>query len=207
MDEEKRKIESYTVEQSIYIGDKEVLFCVDQTKDSPYMVCFCSYDNPLSVPWPFDGVCTDDYLEGMREFTDRVQAQIELVRTEQKKYEFDMTPLTIDQCIPDHRDENIVGKVVVIDSQKQRYEYQHCAYQLVLVDGGNGAMGGRGQAVFGTCLSDGLRGRWERYDVLGQIKPEYMPEWAEKALAGLQEQVDADEQPDQDEPQEFTPRL
>ena len=49
-----------------------------------------------------------------------------------------MTPFTIDDCIPDDRKQNIVGKVVVINAEPKRYEYQHSAYQLVLADGGNG---------------------------------------------------------------------
>ena len=61
--------------------------------------------------------------------------------------------------------------------------YRHSAYQLVLADGGNGATGGRGQAVFGTCLATGEHRRWERYDVLGEIKPDHMPQWAKEALA------------------------
>ncbi len=64
-------------------------------------------------------------------------------------------------------------KVVVINAEVNRYEYRHSAYQLVLVDGGHGALrGGRGQAVFGTSLADGKHARWERCDVLGEIKPE-----------------------------------
>ncbi len=76
-----------------------------------------------------------------------------------------------------------MGKVVVINAEVNRYEYRHSAYQLVLVDGGHGARGGRGQAVFGTSLADGRHARWERYDVLGEIKPEKMPNWAKEALS------------------------
>ena len=79
------------------------------------------------------------------------------------------------------RNKSIVGKVVVINAEPKRYEYQHAAYQLVLAEGGNGATGGRGQAVFGTCLATGEHSRWERYDVLGEIKPERMPQWAKDA--------------------------
>mgnify|MGYP003252939903 FL=1 len=86
---------------------------------------------------------------------------------------------------------NIVGKVVVINSEPKRYEYQHPAYQLVLADGGNGAIGGRGRAVFGTCLATGEQARWERYDVLGEIKPECMPDWAKEALAKIKAQEKA----------------
>ncbi len=84
--------------------------------------------------------------------------------------------VTKEHCIPDDHKSNIVGKVVVLNAETKRYEYQHPAYQLILTEGGSGATGGRGQAVFGTCLATGERARWERYDVLGEIKPECMPE-------------------------------
>lgn len=190
MSEEKRIFCDYTIEQGIFLGNKEVLLGVDEKKmqEHRFMVCYCSYDNPFSAPWPTEAVGTDNYLEAMQVFLDRVQAQVELVRGEQEKYRFDMTPFTIDDCIPDARNQSIVGKVVVINTEPKRYEYQHSAYQLVLADGGNGATGGRGQAVFGICLATGERARWERYDVLGEIRPERMPDWAKEALAEIKAQ-------------------
>ena len=184
--EEKRMIGSYAVTQSIHIGKKEVVFGVDLKEEYPFLVCHCTYDNPLSAEWLTDAVGSDDYLEAMQIFTDRVQEQIELVRAEQEKFKFDMTPFTIEDCIPDDHSSNIVGKVVAINAEVNRYEYRHSAYQLVLVDGGHGARGGRGQAVFGICLADGKHARWERYDVLGEIKPEKMPDWAKEAAARIQ---------------------
>ena len=165
--EEKRMISSYEVTQSIHIGKKEVVFGIDEKEEYPYLVCCCTYDNPLSAEWVTDAVGSDDYLEAMQMFTDRVQEQIESVRAEQEQFKFDMTPFTIDDCIPDDKCGSIVGKVVVINAEVNRHEYRHSAYQLVLVDGGHGALGGRGQAVFGTSLADGRHARWERCDVLG----------------------------------------
>ena len=188
MSEEKRMLDTFEVKQSIYIGSKEVVFGVDKIDPYPYMVCYCDYHNPLGVPWPTEAVGTDDYLEAMQIFTERVQAQIEQTRAEQSIFKFDMTPFTIADCIPDKRNDSIVGKVVVINAEPKRYEYQHSAYQLILADGGHGATGGRGQAVFGTCLATGERGRWERYDVLGEIRPEKMPQWAKEALAKVKAQ-------------------
>ena len=176
MSEEKCMIGSYLVENSIHLGNKEVVFGVDKNEQYPFMVCYCTYDNPLGVPWAQEAVGTDDYLEAMQIFIDRVLAQLELSKAELAKFPFDKTVFTVDDCIPDDRNCNIVGKVVVINAEPKRYEYQHPAYQLVLADGGHGAMGGRGQAVFGTCLATGERGRWERYDVLGEIRPEKMPD-------------------------------
>lgn len=185
MSDEKRMLGTYVIEQSIFIGSQEVVFGVDKTQELPFMVCYCNYNNPLSAEWPTEAVGTDDYLEAMQTFTERVQLQIEQTRAEQEQFKFDMTPFTIEDCIPDDRNRSIVGKVVVIDTEPKRHEYKHSAYQLVLADSGNGAMGGRGQAVFGTSLSDGHRARWERYDVLGEIKPERMPDWAKEALARI----------------------
>ena len=190
MSEEKRVFCDYAVEQSIFVGNKEVILGVDgqHTQEHRFMVCYCSYDNPLGVPWPTEAVGTDDYLEAMQVLLDRVQAQVELVRNEQAQYRFDKTPFTAEDCIPDDKGKSIVGKVVVINAEPKRYEYQHAAYQLVLAESGNGATGGRGQAVFGTCLATGERGRWERYDVLGEIRPERTPDWAKEALLKIKAQ-------------------
>jgi len=191
MSDEERMLGSFEIEQSIFIGNKEVVFGVDKTQEAPFMVCYCDYNNPLSAPWPTEMVASDDYLEAMEIFTQRVQSQIEQTRAEQEKFKFDMTPFTTSDCIPDDKGKSIIGKVVVIDAEPKRYEYQHSAYQLVLADGGNGASGGRGQAVFGTCLADGHRARWERYEVLGEIKPERMPDWAKEALSKINKQEKA----------------
>ena len=73
MSEEKRKLGDYEIVQSIYIGDKEVVFGVDKKDTHPFMVCYCDYHNPLSAAWPTEGVASDDYLEAMQIFVDRVQ--------------------------------------------------------------------------------------------------------------------------------------
>ena len=142
MSEEKRMLGNYEVTQSIYVGDKEVVLAVDKKEQYPFLVCYCDYHNPLSAAWATEGVASDDYLEAMEIFTERVQSQIDRTRAE-------------------------------------------------LAEGGNGATGGRGQAVFGTCLATGERARWERYDVLGEIKPECMPDWAKEALAKVKGQEKA----------------
>lgn len=66
MSEEKRKLGDYEIIQSIYIGDKEVVFGVDKKDPYPFMVCCCDYHNPLSAAWPTEGVASDDYLEAMQ---------------------------------------------------------------------------------------------------------------------------------------------
>lgn len=81
-----------------------------------------------------------------------------------------------------------MGKVVAINVGVNRYEYRYSAYQLVLVDGGYGARGDRGQTAFRTPFVDGKHTRWERYDVLDEIKPRKMPDWAREVLSKIKEQ-------------------
>lgn len=66
MSKEKRMLGNYEITQSIYIGDKEVVFGVDTKDPHPFMVCYCDYNNPLSAAWPTEGVASDDYLEAMQ---------------------------------------------------------------------------------------------------------------------------------------------
>lgn len=58
-------------------------------------------------------------------------------------------------------------------------------FAVYYVTGGFGASANaRGSAVFCKNLYDGKNTRYERMDVLGEVKPERMPDWAkEKAAA------------------------
>ncbi len=76
MSKEKRKLGDYEIVNSIYIGDKEVVFGVDKTIHIPFLVSYCDCHNPLGQPWD-KGVGCDDYLEAMQIFIQRVQSQIE----------------------------------------------------------------------------------------------------------------------------------
>ena len=120
MSEEKRMLGNYEVVNSIYIGDKEVVFGVDKSDKYPFLVSYCDYHNPFGVPWATESVGCDDYLEAMGIFIQRVQSQIEQTKSELSKFAFDNTVFTKDHCIPDKRSSSIVGKVVVIDVYKRQ---------------------------------------------------------------------------------------
>ena len=89
MSEEKRMLGNYEVTQSIYVGDKEVVLAVDKKEQYPFLVCYCDYHNPLSAAWATEGVASDDYLEAMEIFTERVQSQIDRTRAELSKFPSD----------------------------------------------------------------------------------------------------------------------
>jgi len=175
-----RMIENYEVLQSIHIGDREVLFCEDKSAEHRY-ACFYYREHSV-IGEAFDGKGSNDYLEIMELFCQRVQGQIEQMRAARLP---DMEVITADMCHPNEYDQSIDGKVIAIKSEALRPEYRSAEHQIHLVCGGNGARGGaRGRAVFCQNLHSGQRSRFERHEVQGEVKLECLPQWAkEKADA------------------------
>ena len=188
MDDEKRIVDTYEIKHAIHIGDKEILFGVDERKsDCPYMVCNCSWDNPLGIEYYFNAMGSADYLEMMTEFTSRVTAQLEAVIAERTKITVPMQPFKLEHCIPIDSMQNLENKVVIINPERLRPEYRTADKQLVLVTGGFGAQGNsRGRAIYTTNLYSGKESRWNREDILGVVRPEYMQDWAKERLAQIQ---------------------
>lgn len=188
MDDEKRMVNTYEVRHAIYVGDKEVLFAVDNTKnDYPYMVCNCTWDNPLGIDHYFNAAASADYLEMMTEYISRVAAQLEAVKAERDKITVPLQPFTLEHCIPNDNGQNLENKVVIIRPECLRPEYRTADKQLVLATGGFGAhANSRGRAVYTVNLYSGKESRWNREDILGTLKPEYMPDWAKERLIQIQ---------------------
>ncbi|WP_238456654.1 hypothetical protein [Desulfotruncus arcticus] len=147
------------------------------------MVCDCTWDNPLGIDQYFNAVGSADYLEMMAEFADRVQAQLEAVKAERDKITVPLSPFTPEHCAPNDYGKSIENKVVVIRVERLRPEYRTADRQLVLAVGGFGAhANARGRAVYTVNLYSGKESRWNREDILGVLKPEYMPGWAKERL-------------------------
>lgn len=78
--------------------------------------------------------------------------------------------------------ENIVGKLVVIDSKFFKPEFREAKYQIVLATGGFGCDAGKlGNAVFVVeCCENPENYRQERYNLIGEPTEEMIAEWKEK---------------------------
>jgi hypothetical protein len=148
MDIVNRMVDGYEIKHAIYVGNKEILFGMDETKPgSPYMVCDCTWDNPLGVDQYDNAAGSADYFEMMAEFLSRAAAQLEAVKAE--RVEMPIPLFTKEHCTPNDHSQSIENKVVVIRAECLIPEHRDASHQIVLVTGGFGAnAGARGRAVF-----------------------------------------------------------
>lgn len=169
MSEEKRMLGNYEVVNSIYIGDKEVVFGVDKSDKYPFLVSYCDYHNPFGVPWATESVGCDDYLEAMGIFIQRVQSQIEQTKSELSKFAFDNTVFTKDHCIPDKRSSSIVGKVVVIIAHMNKAKDTSPLYRT----NGSIDIAGAARSILAVTRTANKQNPAERY--LVQVKSNLAP--------------------------------
>lgn len=184
-DTKKRMAETYEITQGVRIGDKEVVFGIDENNEMPY---FCGFYvcNELFGLYS-ECMVGDDYVEMVEMFAERVKEQCMKVREEQAKVTVPREKITADMCLSLTRDESLKGKVAVIKESALRPEYRSAEHQLVLVTGGHGAnSGARGNACYCTNLYSGDSIRWERYDIQGEIRTECLPDWAKERLKEIE---------------------
>lgn len=184
MPDEKRKIDKFEIIHSLQIGAREVV--VGVSPEQEFMCCFCTQGQ---VREHYTGATSsDDYLEIMELYADRLKGQIEAVQALRSTIHVPLTMIREEQCFPMNSETDLTEKVVAIRPSSLRYEYQQADRQLILVTGGGGAHSrSRGSAVFGINVFTGRRaGRWERRDVMGEVRPEHLPQWAKDRLPVIQ---------------------
>lgn len=183
--DEKWMAENYEVTHHIKIGDREVIFGEDQTCDQPYL---CAFVETVfgEMKLYHERQIGDDYVEMVSLFADRIKEQCRKVLEEQQKVTVKREKITADMCEPTG-DKVLVGKVMVVSPNVLRPEYQSCEHQLFYVESGNGTVpNSLGRGCFGKELYSGEKVRWNRTDFLGEIKEEYLPEWAKERVAEIQ---------------------
>lgn len=183
---EKRMAQNYEIIHGIYIGDKEVVFGVEESNQMPY---FCGFYTSNGIFESYDSCMVgDDYAEMMELFAERVKAQCVKLREEQSKITVPREKITDEMCFS-ISDIDLNGKIAAVKAEALRPEYRSAENQLVYVTGGNGARKNSiGTACFCTNIYNGKQVRWERYDLYGEVKPEYLPDWAKERITKLKEQ-------------------
>lgn len=177
---------NYEVKHAIHIGDKEILFAVDEKENDGMCYFVGNYTCNDILGQYAECLVSDDFLEAMQVFTDRVNQQIEVMKVQISQSKMPNELFTAEHCYPNDYKHSIDGKIVAIKSAVFRPEYRRGDIQLVLVNGGNGAKANpMGRAVYCYHLNNGEHTRFERYDVLGEVKSEYLPDWAKEKAAEI----------------------
>lgn len=180
MMDKKRMIENFEIIHSIQIGARELV--VGVSPELEFMCCFCTQDD--IAEYYSEAMSSNDYLEIMELYADRLKGQIAAVQAQRKTLHIPLDMLGREHCFPLLDGDDITNKVVAITPASLRYEYQRADRQLILVTGGSGARSNpRGTAVYGVNVFTGRRsGRWRRGDILGEVRPECLPQWAKDHL-------------------------
>ncbi len=188
---ENRMVGDYWIIRSMYVGDKEIVLGEDM--ESPpgkrYSCSLCQHSGPFLVHQ--DLVASDDYLEIVKIFGERIVAQAEKTKEEVSvEPEISNAPFTEADCTPISPMEDLLGKVIVIKADFLLREYRTATHQLKLCTGGFGAHSNdRGAAVFCKDLYSGKENRCERWGVLGIMPLEKLPDWAKEGLANIQKET------------------
>ncbi len=180
MPDEKRMVDSFEIIHSLRIGAREVV--VGVSPEQEFMCCFCTQDGMRE--YYTEAMASHDYLEIMELYTNRLKGQVEAAQAQRKTLHIPLDMLGQEQCFPLRDSDDITGKVVAVKPCSLRYEYRRADCQLILVTNGSGARGySRGTSVYGVNVFTGRRdGRWARLDILGEVRPECLPQWAKDRL-------------------------
>lgn len=186
MSDEKRKIGEYTVLSAVNVGEKEIILASnEQSTDGEKYLCGFVERNDL-FELCSECMVSDDYIEIVHLFGSRVANEAELFREQVEKLDIPVAVITEADCIPDHYTKDINGKIIAIDPKVLKPEFRRTDRQLYLVTGGFGASANsRGSAVFCTNLHTGESTRYERMDIMGEVKPDCMPDWAKEKAQEL----------------------
>lgn len=176
----------YEIFQAISVGKREVVLGENRNaeKGERFLCAFCE-TNELFCRYD-DARVSDDYLEILGLFGQRVQEQAEVLRIALSIPEqdgIDDSMVTGENCLPLLETDDLNGKVIVISPDTLKREYQRATHQYYLCTGGFGASpNSRGRACFCTSLYDGSTTRFDRSDVLGITEKENLPHWAAEGL-------------------------
>ena len=192
MSEEKEIInEHYEVVSSMNIGGKRMILAVSNDKEEQYPYLKCIYtENELFGTYE-SVIASDSYPEAIKLYADDIKAEaVQLELNQRAMGDAALPCYKPDEVRPVYFTDNIIGKVVAIEEKYLSNGYKDRGHQLYYVVGGSGAYpNSRGQACFSYDLYNGKKERVERYEVMGYMREEELPEFAKKTLETVKERV------------------
>ena len=184
MNERKEKVGDFEIEGELRFGGKTLILGVSDRENAkiPYMTCF--KETNLLHEVVFTNVfMSDDYLEVMDVFSERLRNAVRRVRGTRNKRNVPFSALTAEHCLPDEPRRNLAGKLVVVAPSSLAPEYRTSDFRLGLAVGDDECEHGAGcRKIFFRELFSGKTAEWSFKDILGVANPEKLPEWAKRKL-------------------------
>lgn len=186
---------SYAIEQDINVDGKHYIFAVDENAEDGmyYFVCNANFNELFTLYT--DYFACDNYAEAMIHWLSRLNTAFkELMHaTEQLEAEIGHKPQRLEKKAVDLSVSNYENKVCVVNAEYLVRGSDNEINQLVFIKHGNGTSPDlRGMACFGEQIYSGESVRWERYEILGVLKEEYIPDWAKEKITDLQNKYGSD---------------
>jgi hypothetical protein len=178
-----RNIGGYEEKISIQLAGKYVVFAENQAEAGPYLVCNVKSDNPLNLEESCNEEVFADYVEAMRGFTNLLDGLVCELETERCAFGLAPNKLTAAECLPNSRDMEFEGKLLIVNAEFLAREYRSAEHQLVLCTGGFGASpNSLGRAVYVKELHSGKECRYNRHQIEGVADFAKLPQWAQNNL-------------------------
>ena len=199
MSEEKEIInEHYEVVSSMNIGGKRMILAVSNDKEEQYPYLKCIYtENELFGTYE-SVIASDSYPEAIKLYADDIKAEaVQLELNQRAMGDAALPCYKPDEVRPVYFTDNIIDKVVAVEEKYLSNGYKDRGHQLYYVVGGSGAYpNSRGQACFSYDLYNGKKERIERYEVMGYMREDELPEFAKKTLETVKERVRKEKEKD-----------
>ena len=187
---EKEMIDGYEIKSSISVGDKRMVFGVNETsKEKDRYFSAVVTDN--GIFGRYEGITSGDYFEAVKHFADNIKAEAIILESDYRaaggRY---MDCLEADDLIPCTYEDSIKDKVVAVKPDSLSDARRFIVNQLYYIDGGFGAdANSRGRACYGWDMYRRERVRIIRPQVLGIVPDEKLPDYAKKTLDDIRSGV------------------
>jgi hypothetical protein len=133
------------------------------------------------------GMRTDKYPEAVKAYTTQILNRVTEIALDREdkavmrgvKY----IKLTGENCLPDGKNADFTGKLIIVDANSLLLEYRSSTSQLMECTHGNGARPNAiGTSVFGKELYSGASVVYGRHQILGVADEAKLPKWAKTKL-------------------------
>ena len=182
--------DGYSEISKLSINDSDIIFSENPDAEYRYMVAEnrnTPYYNISGNNNIYTGH-TNDYLEAITEFSERVQNNVACVQSRRdllwSSEGIDYRELKKADCLQDSHNDDYTGKLLIVKASELQPEYRSSENQLVICTHGNGARpNAKGTSVFGQEVQSGQTACYSRHQIEGVADPDKLPQWAINKLA------------------------